>query len=369
MNEGKPTLSRRELLAVFATATAGIALAACASPAAPAPTKAPEAPKPAATTPPAPAAPAPTTALAAPAPTTAPAAVKWPTRNVVFVTHTNPGAGGDLFNRAMAKPAEKVWGVSVAVENRAGASGANALIYVKSQKPDGYTLLGITPTIISAPMTSKMPVSDADFTPVCRMVIDIMVLYTRYDAPYQNAKDIVADAKANPGKQKWGGGAVGSTDNYMCDQAIKSAGIQVEYVPFESGAEVITAVAGGHVTAGAGEYGEIIPQIDAKKLKVLGVAANARLPGVDTPTLKEQGIDSVLEKFRGVFVVKGTPMDIVEAIAAACKKVYDTPEFQNWANTNHIALAYQGPADFAKSVENDHKVYQGFMDRLGIKPK
>lgn len=349
---------------VFSVLLLVLLAAACGGGAAPAPTAAPA--KPAA---------APTTAPAAAAPTKAPAAaapketVKWPTKAVTFITHTNPGAGGDLFNRAVAKAAEKVWGQPVVVENRPGGSGANAFIALKNAKPDGYTLMGQTPTLITATMTNKMPVTYKDFPPVARMVIDIMVLYAKADAPWKDGKAFFDDAKANPGKLRVGGGSVGSTDNFMVDQAELSSGGKIEYVPFESGAEVVAAVAGGHIAAGAGEYAEILPQVEAKKLKVLAVAANSRVPGIDAPTFKEQGIDSVMEKFRGFFAPGGTPKEVVDAVAAQLKKVHETDDFQNWAKMGNMVLAYQGPDDFAKAVEADASKFQAFLDRKGIKAK
>ena len=252
-------------------------VAACGPSAAPAPTAAPAKPAAAPTT--APAAPAPTTApMAAPtkapaaAPTAAPKAStpEWPTKAVSLVTHTNPGSGGDIFIRATGKAAEQVWKQPIAYENRAGGSGAVAFLYTFQQKPDGYTLLGETPTLITAPMTNKMPVDVSNFTPVARMAIDPMVIYVQYDSPYNNMKDLVDDAKANPGKIRVGGGSIGSTDHFMVAQVISSAGINMEYVPFDSGAEVVTAVAGGHIAAGAGEYGEVLPQIDAEEVEGAG---------------------------------------------------------------------------------------------------
>ncbi|GEM_PF-157789 len=297
------------------------------------------------------------------------AEVKWPTKAVTFITHTNPGAGGDLFNRVVGKAAEKMFGQAVVVENRAGGSGANAFIALKNAKPDGYTLMGQTPNLIIAPMTNKMPVTYKDFVPVCRMVIDTMVLYVKTDASWNDGKTFFDGAKANPGKLRVGGGSVGGADNFMTDQAELSTGGKIEYVPFESGAEVIAAVAGGHIAAGVGEYAEILPQVEAKKLKVLAVAANNRISGIDAPTFKEQGIDSVMEKFRGFFAPGGMPKDVTDAIAAQLKRVYDTDEFQSWANQGNMVLSYQGPDDFTKAIESDATKFRAFLDRKGIKPE
>ena len=356
------------LSVVFSALLLVLLAAACGGGAAPAPTAAPA--KPTA----APAAAAPTAAAPAAAAPTAPAAapketVKWPTKAVTFITHTNPGAGGDLFNRAVGKAAEKVWGQPVVVENRPGGSGANAFIALKNAKPDGYTLMGQTPTLITATMTNKMPVTYKDFPPVARMVIDIMVLYAKADAPWKDGKAFFDEAKANPGKLRVGGGSVGSSDNFMVDQAELSSGGKIEYVPFESGAEVVAAVAGGHIAAGAGEYAEILPQVEAKKLKVLAVAANNRVPGIDAPTFKEQGIDSVMEKFRGFFAPPGISKELTDTVAAQLKKVQETDEFQTWAKSGHMVLAYQGPEDFAKTVEADATKFQAFLNRKGITPK
>ncbi len=349
------------LIALLAVACGG---------AAPAPTQAPA--KPAAAEPTKAAAAAPAAApTSAPAAAPAAAAVKWPTKSVVFITHTSPGGGGDIFNRAVAKAAEKPWGQSVVVENRTGASGANAFIATRDAKPDGYTLMGQTPTVITATMTNKMPVLWSDLQPVAQVSMDIMILYVKYDAPYKDAKELVAAAKASPNKQRWGGGSVGSTDNWLVDQIVLSQDLKskVEYVPFEGGGDVVTAVAGGQIVAGVGEYGEMAPSIDAKKIKVVGVGANQRMTGLDMPTLKEQGIDATMEKFRGFFGPKGIPADTLAAVASALKVAADTPEFQKWATDNKQLPTYKGPADFVKTVEGEAGKFKDFMAKAGIAPK
>lgn len=347
-----------------------LAVVACSSPAAPSPTAAPAKPAAAPTTAPAsgaaPAAAAPTAAAAA-----APAA-KWPTKPVIFITHTSPGGGGDLFNRAVAKAAEKPWGQPVAVENRTGASGANAFIATRDAKPDGYTLMGQTPTLITATMLNKMPVTWSDLTPVARLVTDTMILYVKYDSTFKDAKELTAAAKTASSKQRWGGGSVGSTDQWLVYQVLLSTGLmdKVEYVPFEGGGDVVTAVAGGQIIAGVGELGEMAPAIDAKKIRVVGVAGQQRAkPLPNDPTLKEQGIDAIMEKFRGYFGPKGIPAATVDGIASAMKQVTESPDYLKYTADNSQTMAYQGPADFAKTVETDAANFKAFMEKAGLKQK
>ncbi len=355
------------LLSALLIATLAVA---CGGGAAPAPTQAPA--KPAAAAPAAAPTSAPAAAPAA-APTAAPAAaaVKWPTKNVTFITHTSPGGGGDIFNRAMAKAAEKPWGVAVAVENRTGGSGSNAFIATRDAKPDGYTLMGQTPTVITATLMNKMPVLWSDLQPVAQVSMDIMILYVKYDSPYKDAKELVTAAKSASSKQRWGGGSVGSTDNWLVDQVLLSQGIKdkVEYVPFEGGGDVVTAVAGGQIMAGVGEYGEMAPSIDAKKIKIVGVGASQRINGVDMPTLKEQGIDATMEKFRGFFGPKNIPADTLTAVSAALKVAAETPEFQKWATDNKQIPTYKNSADFTKVVEGEAAKFKAFMEKAGLKQK
>ncbi len=344
-----------------------LAVAACSSTPAPAPTAAPaKAADPTKAAAPAAAAPA-----AAPTAAPAAAAVKYPTRNVTFVTHTSPGGGGDLFNRAVAKAAEKPWGVAIAVENRTGASGANAFIATRDAKPDGYTLMGQTPTLITATLMNKMPVMWSDLQPVAQVSMDIMILYVKYDSPIKDAKELVAAAKSGATKQRWGGGSVGSTDQWLVDQIRFSQGLKekVEYVPFEGGGDVVTAVAGGQIMAGVGELGEMNPSIDAKKIRIVGVGASQRIKGLDQPTLKEQGIDATLEKFRGFFAPKGVPADTLTAISAALKVASEAPEYQKYAADNSQTLAYQNVADFTKTVTDQANKFKAFMDEAGLKQK
>ena len=165
---------------------------------------------------------------------------------------------------------------------------------------------------------------------------------------------------------------MGSTDNWLVDQIIQSQSLKdkVEYVPFEGGGEVVTAVAGGQIVAGVSELGEMAPSIDAKKIRVVGVAANQRVKQLpDNPTLKEQGIDAVLEKSRGFFGQKQIRANTVTAIAAALKVASETPEFQKHASDGAQVVAFQGPAEFAKTVESVAAQFKDFMAKAGITAK
>ncbi len=278
-------------------------------------------------------------------------AEKWPGKGVTIVWHSGAGSGGDIFLRNMAKAMETEFKQPFVVENRTGSGGANAWNYVKPAKPDGYILLGISSTILSAPAATPMGISWKDFKPIAQVMYDPTVIYVK-PGKYASWADLAADAKANPGKQKWAGGSAGSAEAAAAMKACKVAGIEVTNVPFESGGDVVVAVLGGHVDVGIGEYAEIAGQVKAGELAMLVTFGSTRIPGINVPTLKEVGVDFVFEKLRGLMGPKDLPDDIVNQLATFIEtKLYKDAGFKNYFESSYIYPLFRKGAELVKALE------------------
>lgn len=253
----------------------------------------------------------------------------------------------------MAKPLEKVLGVPIVVENRTGASGANAWGYVKESKPDGYTLIGTSSTIISAPIVSKMDISYKDFVPVAQMFLDPQLVYVSIDSPINSLKELIEYEQANPGKLTWARSTPSSGDTISLAMIAEATGINQKYVSFEGGSEVLVNILGGHVDVAVGEYSEIRPQLEAGKIKVLSVLTNERLSQLkDVPTMKESGWDVVVLRPRAVMAPAGTPDEIIQILTDALEKVYDDPEFQKVWEQEGLVAEY-APTDELMKIYED----------------
>jgi len=219
----------------------------------------------------------------------------YPTKPVVLVTHSSPGAGGDIFLRNLAKYLEPYMKTGLAIENRPGGGGAVALNYIATARPDGYILYGVTPTYLQTPLLGKTARTYKDTTAIANVFIDPMILYVRSESPYKSAKDIIEDAKKNPGKQRWGCATPGSIEHMISHHIQKVAKINIVPVTFEGGGDLLIAVLGGHVDLGLGEPGEVMGEVEAKKVRILANFTTGRLSLIpDIPSMKELGYDVVV---------------------------------------------------------------------------
>jgi putative tricarboxylic transport membrane protein len=291
-----------------------------------------------------------------PTPTPAPVATEtpkptYPEKEVEVVYHSSAGSGGDIFLRTMGKAVDKNLGKAWVVNNMPGASGANAWNYSAKAKPDGYTLLGISSTIITSPILNEMPVGYKDFEPVAMMFTDPMVLFVPADSKLTSIKDLVDTAKAKPGKVKFAGGTPGELGFVAGRELMKAAGFEIALVPFEGGGDAAVTVLGGHLDGGIGEYAEIASNVEAGKLRIIG-SFNKMPLSPDIQTVVEAGYPEVkVEKLRGVLAPKGTPKEVIDIIAEAMKKALDDPDFKKYYEAGNLIPSFKAGDDFRKVMD------------------
>lgn len=286
--------------------------------------------------------------------TAAPTEMAYPTDNIEVVYHSKAGSGGDIFLRTMGKALEPALGVSWIVNNMPGASGATAFEYAAKAKPDGYTMLGVSSTIITAPLISNMATTYKDFEPVCMMFTDPMVIFVQSSSPFKTLQDVIDYGKANPGKLKFAGGTPGELGFVVGAEIQKAAGFTMDLVPFEGGGDAAVSVLGGHVDGGIGEYAEIASSVEAGKLRII-VALNKMPEAPEIPTVADAGFPQIqIEKFRGVLAPKGTPQEMIDKLAQLMKTAFDDPEFQKYIKANNMIPNYKVGADFTAIMDAQH---------------
>ena len=275
----------------------------------------------------------------------------WPQKDVEVVWHSKAGSGGDIYLRTLGKAVEPKLGKAWVVNNMPGASGANAWNYVAKAKADGHVLLGTSPTIIGAQVANNLPIGYKNFDPVAMMLIDPIVIYVKADAPFKSLKEIIEDAKKNPGKQKWAGGTPGDISNVAMRLLMQAGQFQVAMVPFEGGGDAVAAVLGGHLIAGVGEYAEIRSTVEAGQMRILATF-NKMPTAPSVPSVAEQGYPSVVvEKFRGVMAPKGTPAEVIAKAGQILKDSYNDPNFKKYIESNHLVPAFKNKDEFAKVLD------------------
>ena len=259
-------------------------------------------------------------------------AQKYPSKTVEVVVPYAPGGGTDNLMRTITGIIdENKWSpVPLNVNNRAGGSGAIGYNYLINKKGDPHVIAGATPMIVSGKIEGRLPGNHRDAMTVLMIVaIDELMLSVRTESPYKTIDDFVKAAKAKPGGLTVGGTATLTEDHIFTYLFEKAAGIQLKYVPFNSGGEVTAALMGGHIDAAVENPNEIVAQIESGKAKNLAVAAQKRLKDApDVPTFAERGYKFYWEQMRGVVGPANMSPEAVKWWQDTLKKVVQTKKWQ-----------------------------------------
>jgi tripartite-type tricarboxylate transporter receptor subunit TctC len=297
---------------------------------------------------------------------------KYPTKPITIISHTAAGSPTDLMARQLGKAAEPFLGQPVVVENKPGGSGAMQVAALLSSPADGYTLAAVTPTQIGAwESTLKGKFNIDQFSWVSRVEIDPYILVVQTSSPWKTLKEFVEFAKQNPNKLRIGGyGAVGSGHNVAFNILAKSAGFKAVWMPYEGTNAAVTALLGGHIDAANSNPGQVTQQVEAGKLRILGVMAEKRLKDLpDVPTYAEAGysVDSGWSQFRGIFGRKGIPEPIQAKLSEVFMKAIKSPSFQDYLKKTNQEDGSMDLPTFTKFIGEQRKLTAQWYQDLGIK--
>lgn len=257
------------------------------------------------------------------------AQTKYPVPQVSLVTHSSPGGGSDVFLRELSKHLTPAMGVTFTVDNVRGGSGATAVAKVAKAPPNGSMLYATTPTYIQTSLLAKPAIGYDGLDPIVIVFLDPEVIYTRTESPFKSLADVVAYAKTNPGKAKWGAANPASLERIALERMKRAAGVQAAVVSHEGGGDLMINVLNGTLDIGIGEIQELRAQREAGKVRLLGVLTEKRLPDFpDLATAREQGVDVVVTKFRGLAGPKGIPDEVAAQWEEAIRKVLESPAYK-----------------------------------------
>ncbi len=265
----------------------------------------------------------------------------WPDRPIEIVVGFAPGGGTDITARTLATYLEKELGGSVVIVNKSGASGAIGLSYVARAKPDGHTL-GMTnmPGLLTIPIEREAGYVPSDFTYLANLVRDPCAFSVSVNSPYKTLADLVAAAKANPGKISVSTSGIGTDDHLQMVFFEKATGTKLNHVPFNGAAPQRNAVFGGHTDVGGMNIGEAMPY-SGINLRILAQAAEVRsVLAPEVPTFKEQGVDVVLASERGLVGPKGLSKEVKEKLETALSKIAKNPEFVKQIRSQFTEIDY-----------------------------
>ena len=302
------------------------------------------------------------------------AATDFPTKPIHVIVNYGPGGGTDLPARALSSCIYKYLGQPMIVVNKPGGGAQIGSNYVAKARPDGYTLLltygGLEQTF--APHLRKLPYDPIkDFIPITPLSIYDCVLDVRADAPWKTLKELIDDAKKNPGKIRFGRSGTFGTNHLQSLLFKRETGIPMKInLPFEGGTKCITGLLGGHIDVAFLGHPFSMGHYLARKIRMLGVSAEKRnkfTPKV--PTYKEAGYDIVLGNVKGLAAPKGTPMAVVNKLHDAIIKATKDKAFKKMMKNFYQPVVTMEQQAFADFVGKQHAYWGQFIKEMGLKIK
>lgn len=298
-----------------------------------------------------------TLAVAATLLSTVGAFAQWvPERPVEFVVASGPGGGTDNFARTIQSviAQHNLMDQSVVVLNKGAGSGAEAFIYAKANNANPHKLIFGTNNVYLLPHVAKMAYTSEDLVPVAALALDEFLIWVKADAPYADAAEFIAAAKANPGSLPVGGSQSKDTDETLVALIEQKTGAEFKYVPYNGGGEVGVQLAGGHIAANVNNPNENLGQWQAGAIKPLCVFSDQRMAESDPvhgdtgwhdiATCTEAGIDiSSYQMPRTVWLPAGVSDEQLAFYVDLMQKVSETPEWQEYvANTSQTGRFLAG---------------------------
>ena len=282
----------------------------------------------------------------------------YPTKTVTMVVPTAAGGTTDLSARMVAQALAPVLGQSVVVDNKGGGNGNIAASIVKRAEADGYTLLmqysGYH--VISPHLTKVAQWAQSDFQPIANVISAPQIIVVRADLPVKTLPELIAYAKANPGKLNYASSGNGSLQHVTGAMLEQQAGVKMVHVPYKGTGPALQDLLGGQVDLTFGTAPPFMPHVQSGKLRVLAVTGKQRLPSLpNVPTTAEAGYPGVnATSWFAVFAPKATPQPVIDKLAADIKKVVEDPAFRKKAEEQGATADYMNPQQLAAMVKTEY---------------
>jgi tripartite-type tricarboxylate transporter receptor subunit TctC len=283
----------------------------------------------------------------------------FPSKAIRLVVPFGAGGVADLTARTVAQKLSESLGQAVLVDNRPGAGGVVAGDLVAKSDPDGHTLLLMSNgTAVSAGLFKSLPFDTLrDFAPVSTLGFFDIAIITQADSKFKTLPDLLAYARANPGKLNLGSINIGSTQNLAAELFKSSAGVDMQIVPFNGSPAVINALRGGQVDAAVEILAPVLPQINAKALRALAVTGAKRaavLP--DVPTAKESGMPNFeAASWNAIAAPAKTPKSVIARLNKEITAALNSPDVKKRLADQNVAAQASTPEQTAELLASEVK--------------
>jgi tripartite-type tricarboxylate transporter receptor subunit TctC len=296
----------------------------------------------------------------------------YPRKPITIVASAAPGGGVDLLTRAVARALSEEWKQPVVVENRAGAGGIIGTEYVAKAAPDGYTLLTVSLGHATNPSLYKKMAYDtlADFTPISLLAKLPIVLVVTKSLPVNSVGELIAYAKANPGKLNCGSGGNGSSQHLSCEMFKNMAKINIQHVPYKGVAAAGTDVIGGQIEMMFDQISFAAQNVRVGNVKALAVTTPNRsslMP--ELPTMQEAGVPGYeVETWFGLLGPANMPKDVLAKIQGDLARVMARPEVRERLANQNFDLIFGRPDEFDVFLRKEMNKWQKVVKDAGVQP-
>ncbi len=297
-------------------------------------------------------------------------AADYPNKPVRFIVPFAPGAGTDITARTIAQKLTEKFGQQFVADNRTGAGGAIGVEFTAKAVPDGYTICLISASnSVNSATNSTLPYNlMKDLQGITQATSLFYVMYIHPSVPAKNVQELIAYAKANPGKLNFGSSGANTLQHFAGELFNHMAGVKIVHVPYKGTAAVIPAMMAGEVQVGYGSLIGTRVQMQAGRLRGIAITAAKRSPSVDLPTVAESGVPGYeVDQWYGVITAAAVPQSIVKKLNAAMVEGLRQPEVAARLATDGSIPVGSSPAQFNAHIKSEIAKWQRLVKEANLK--
>jgi tripartite-type tricarboxylate transporter receptor subunit TctC len=299
-------------------------------------------------------------------------AQEFPSKPIKLIVPYAAGGGTDIVARIVAQKLQDKWGPAVIVENRAGAGGNVGAEAVFTAAPDGYTLLFTAqgPLVVNQYLFEKMPYEPEKFTPVSLVVVAYSALLANPKVPAQNLRELIAYAKANPGKLNYASQGIGTAAHLIAELFKSMADVQINHIPYRGGGPAVNDLVAGHVDLMFAELASAHQYIQSGQLRPLAVSSDKRIANLpDVPVVSEVLPAFFVTSWWAIVAPPGMPPELTNKISAAVGEVMRQPDVTKRLTEMSMVSTGSSPAELSKFIAEEAELWGKVIRTTGAKPQ